>query len=97
MCRALGVERVIELGKWKCGCIIGNVVVEEDGVDCIVEWLALRANVLDTAIVDGGVVYLLWGDWLGKAQIPDGRLCVWDVGEIVIASGYLGIQVSECA
>ena len=66
-----------------------DVVLEELGIDCVDEGLALRADVLDAAIVDGGIVCLLWRNGFGEAQGANGRLCVGDVGEVVIASGYL--------
>ncbi len=75
--------------EWKGGRILGDVVLEELGVDCIDEGLALRADVLDAAIVDRGVVCLLWRNGFGEAQGANGRLCVGDVGEVVIASGCL--------
>ena len=80
------------MGERECGCIIGDVVLEELGIDCIDEGLALRADVLDAAIVDGGAVCLFWRNGFGEAQGADGRLCVGDVGEVVVASGCLGDQ-----
>lgn len=83
------MERVVELSKWERGFIIGDVVIEELGVYRIDEGLALRANVLDAAIVDSGVALCLWRNGFGEAQGANGRLCIGDVGEVVIASGYL--------
>lgn len=78
------------MGERKCRCIIGDIVLEELGINCISEGLALWADVLDAAIVDGGVVSLLWGNRFGKAQRANGRLCVGYIREVVIAPRYLG-------
>ena len=86
----LRVKRIIELSERKCGGIIGDVVFEELGVDSINEGLPLRTDVLDTAIVDGGAVHHLWRNGFGKSQCADRRLCVGNVGEVVIASRHLG-------
>ena len=45
---------------------------------------------LNIAPVDGGAVSLLRRGGSGEAQGADRRLCVGDVGEVVIAPGYLG-------
>ena len=68
---------------------MGDVVLEKLGVDCIDEGLPLGADVLDVTIVDSGVVCLLWRNGFGEAQGANGRLCVGNVGEVVIAPRYL--------
>ena len=77
------------MSEGKRGGIIGDVVLEELSVDSINEGLPLRTDVLDTAIVDGGVDYCLWRNGFGKSQCADRRLCVGNVGEVVIASRHL--------
>lgn len=86
---ALSVKRIVESSEWKCGSIIGDVVLEELSVDSIDEGLPLRTDMLDASIVNAGAVCLSWGNRFGKAQCADGRLCVGNVGEVVITSGQL--------